>query len=95
VKHRTLRKNSTRLFVGVYPGGIVYADKAVTRELAEIDLAVDEEEDGAEVLWAHRPVVVREKRRLDGVLMDLQQLERRVLNRLASYGIDPERDYRG
>lgn len=63
--------------------------RTVDAELARMDEAVDAEEDGADVLWAHRPTVAAHRRRLAGLLLDAERIEREQLHQLHSYGVQP------
>lgn len=61
--------------------------RTVEAELARIDAAVDAEEEGAEDLWAYRPEVVAQRRRLAALLDDASREEKAHLAELRSYGV--------
>ncbi len=64
--------------------------QTITAELRYIDAAVDGEEDGADVLWAHRPAVWKEQQRLAGLVHDAEKEAAEALDQLRSYGVEPE-----
>lgn len=64
--------------------------RTITAELRYIDDAVDGEEDGAELWWAHRPAVWAEQQRLAGLVHDAEREAAEALDQIRSYGVEPE-----
>lgn len=66
------------------------AIRTVDAEIAVIDAAVDAEEDGADVLWTHRPTARASRERLAWLLDKAEREAAEALDQIRSYGVEPE-----
>lgn len=66
------------------------AIRTVDAEIAAIDTAVGAEEDGADVLWTHRPTARASRDRLAWLLDKTEKEAALCLGQIRAFGVEPE-----